>query len=469
MNTAGIIIQKLYNGIGGLENALNSKLESTEKTQRLGRVFFMKESTLVVTEAELAIDAYNIDGENTITFTLSSTVNSCSINICKNNVLVKTILSLNDERIESFDAESSGSDEVEDESDFITVNKIIEKALGASISFVLSECQYETIDIDQLKSDSFSIPSKSTSLPQPSGKRPEISKITDNELELDYYFERLSDKDESKVQALLESLDDDTVNKSVLSYILNLAHFHWSIKIRRRAMKLVEKYSSETLWSIFNSTWDKKNLTQQEYSNAKLLNCCDVDASEYLVFSQVTRKNYFEVKPKRGMVEYMSMRYRDEAENIFDCYNVGFKSVSERILKLQNLGSITFRNAPNIDWEDTIGKLSQLQNLHFLQIARCGLETVPDNLSALVALKTLILEEPAITSFPEDLLLPNLSCLDVKFSGVSVVDFKYFPAVTELWIDNEKSLERIDLKNLDHEVRVTNGDGRFAFSKIISN
>ncbi|MEY1637923.1 hypothetical protein [Tenuifilum osseticum] len=276
-------------------------------------------------------------------------------------------------------------------------------------------------------------------------------------INVDEIFDLLISEDDSIVINCLNRLNESVINKPILSYILNLANFHRDSKIRKLAQNLFEKSAPTDLILKVKENWKSSYLKNQEYYRKELFEHSSIDLGEYLVFAQVIRKNYYLVKPKVGMISYAFMRYGDEIENIFDCYQVKIEKLPRKIVKLQHLSVVNFRQQDKLDLEDTIELLSQLKNLRFLQIGQSKLSTLPISLSKLERLEQLIIDVNPINSIDNKIVLPHLKKLDIKSTQIKQLDLSQFPALEELWIDDEKTLNSFHFKNVKKPFIATSG------------
>lgn len=281
--------------------------------------------------------------------------------------------------------------------------------------------------------------------------------ITMTNSEIDKIFFDLTSEDDESVLESLNKLDTDDLNETVLAYILNLSYFHRDSKVKRTSKKIFTDLAPEDLVLQSKSNWKANYLKHQEYYHKGIYEHLSINPSEYLLFAQVTRKNFFLVKPKSGMTPYTSMRYGDEIENIFDCYQVQIEEIPERIEQLQHITVANFRKQPKLNIVDTIEKLSKLNNLKFLQIADSQLSTLPVELSKLNKLEQLIIEMNPLTEIPAKVTLPNLKKLDIKSTKIRSIDLNQFPNLEELWIDDERVLDEIELKNIGKSFKATSG------------
>ena len=259
------------------------------------------------------------------------------------------------------------------------------------------------------------------------------------------------------VQETVTKLTETDINNYVLSYILNLSCFHRDSQVRKAAKKQLEKYAPSDLLLQVRENWKDSYLKSQEYLNKALYENPAIDSAEFLVFSQAIRRNYFLVKPKTGIIPYTSMRYGDEIENIFDCYQVQLAKISGKVGKLKHITVANFSKQPKLDINDTIEKLSQLPNLKFLQISNSELNELPASIEKLVNLKTLIIEMNPIAEVPKSIIFSNLEKLDIKSTNIKTIDIKQFPNLKELWIDSKNRLDSITFQNITHDFIATSG------------
>lgn len=276
-------------------------------------------------------------------------------------------------------------------------------------------------------------------------------------INVDEIFDFLISEDDAIVINCLNRLNESEINKPILSYILNLANFHRDSKIRKLAQNLFEKFAPADLILKVKVNWKASYLKNQEYYRKELFEHSSIDSGEYLVFSQVIRKNYYLIKPKVGMIPYASIRYGDEIENIFDCYQVKIEKLPRKIVKLQYLSVVNFRQQNKLDLEDTLGLLAQLKNLRFLQIGQSELSALPLSLSKLERLEQLIIDRNPISSINNKIVLPNLKKLDIISTQIRQLDLSQFPALEELWIDDEKTLNSFNFKNIKKPFIATSG------------
>ena len=270
------------------------------------------------------------------------------------------------------------------------------------------------------------------------------------------FFDLTSENDEAVLNSLNE-LNTQDLNETVLAYLLNLSYFHRDSKVKRTSKKLFTSLAPDDLVEQSKSNWKANYLKHQEYYHKGIYEHPSIDSAEYLLFAQVIRKNFFQVKPKSGMAPYSSMRYGDEIENIFDCYQVQIEKIPSRIEHLQHITVANFRKQPKLKVVDTIEKLSKLNNLKFLQLADSELTELPIELSKLNKLEQLIIDMNPLTNIPPQIILPNLKKLDIKSTQIRSIDLSQFPNLDELWIDGEKVLKEMKFKNVNKPFIATSG------------
>lgn len=272
----------------------------------------------------------------------------------------------------------------------------------------------------------------------------------------------IGDNDEltQKTISELKNLDN---SKSVNSYLINLAYFHRDSKVKKAAKDKLKEFGLEDLLLQVKTHWKPSYLKGQEYYRKELHENELTDSSEYLVVAQATRRNYFLKNPKPFLLSHIAMRYGDEVENIFDCYQVQIEKVSDNILKLPHITVANFRQQHKLDLDNTIEKLSLLPNLNFLQIADSSVNKIPDSISKITALRTLILEINPIDNL-DNIKLPSLEKLDIRRTKIRFLDLDQFPKLMELWIDDKRTLDEINVKNKRGNVKATCGK---SFSEII--
>jgi hypothetical protein len=269
-------------------------------------------------------------------------------------------------------------------------------------------------------------------------------------------FDILVSEDDNLVLNTVKELSHEDVNRQVLSYLLNLHYFHRKVKVRRAAESLLIQYAPPCLINQIRENWKLKYLRHQEYHHKELYEHPSIDSGEFLVFSQATRRNWFLVKPKKGMIPYASMRYGDEIENIFDCYQVQIEHLSKNILKLQHITVANFSQQYKLDFTECIEILKGLEKLRFLQIRDSNIVKLPDNLNQLSKLKTLVLDVNPIDTL-DNYKSETLEKLDIRRTNIRKLDLSNFPNLKELWIDDKKMLYSMNIKNKKGTVKVTSG------------
>jgi Leucine-rich repeat (LRR) protein len=276
-------------------------------------------------------------------------------------------------------------------------------------------------------------------------------------------FEIVIGDNDELTQKTISSLTKNEHNKSVNSYLINLAFFHRDSKVKKVAKDKLKEFGMTELLSQVKAHWKPSYLKGQEYYRKELYQNELTDSCEYLVVAQATRRNYFLKNAKPFLLSHIAMRYGDEVENIFDCYQVQIEKISRSILKLPHITVANFRGQHKLDFSTTIEILSLLPNLNFLQFADSSLNKIPGNISKIKNLRTLILEINPIDSL-DNIKLPLVEKLDIRRTKIRFIDMEQFPNLKELWIDDKRTLDEINFKNKRGSVRATSGK---SFSEII--
>lgn len=269
-------------------------------------------------------------------------------------------------------------------------------------------------------------------------------------------FDNLINENEEIVINAIQDLEFTTVNTKINAYLLNIGYFHPNKKIKNLARKKLVEFQCEELILQIENNWAKDTLKEQKYIHKQLYENDLVDSSEYLTIAQATRRNYFLKNKKSRFLSLTHMYYGDDVENIFDCYQVQIENISENIIKLKHITVANFNNQMKLDFKNSVSILSKLPNLKFLGIVKSDLKKLPSNLNELKSLKTLIIQRNPIESL-EDFKSEILEKLEIKNTNISTVDFDNFPNLKELWVDDQNSKSKMNLKNLRGNVKLTSG------------
>lgn len=444
------------------------KASENWKEEGICDIYFSEKGTLLFINMDLCIEPWSIEDGDTLTFALSETSMTFNLNYCEGRKLRRSFMAMNDSIIsdegEKLKVEQNTSDAPE------IIWKQLDIVLGKSYwniepfekahRYKLVSAQKTKVDVNifvEKESKEQNKNTDSTIDALPSVKIKLISNDVSALERANAIFNALISEDDLLVQESVNDLTECDINNYVLSYILNLSCFHRDSKVRKAAKKQLEKYAPPDLLSQVKENWKDSYLKNQEYIHKALYENPAIDSAEFLIFSQVIRRNYFLVKPKTGMISYASMRYGDEIENIFDCYQVQLEKISDKIGKLKHITVVNFRKQPKLDVSDTIEKLSMLPNLKFLQIADSELTEIPDSIENLVNLKTLIIEMNPITQFPKAITFPNIEKLDIKGTNIRTIDINQFPSLKELWLDGKSRLDTMTFQNVTHDFVATSG------------
>lgn len=272
----------------------------------------------------------------------------------------------------------------------------------------------------------------------------------------------ISEKDEVVEQTLSE-MQFITMNTSINAYLLNLSFFRKSVKIKNLAKKKLVEFGCESLIAQTESNWKNDTLKEQRYYQKKLYENSLIDSAEYLTIGQVTRKNYFQKYKKSRFMSLAYMRYDDDIENIFDCYQVQLTNISENLKKLKHITVANFHNQTKLDFEKVVEILATLPNIKFLQIANSNLQVLPENLIQLKSLNRLIVENNPLKTLG-NYKSEKLEKLEIKNTQIDEIDLNNFPNLKELWIDDSNSVNRINIKNKKGTLKITSGK---IYSEII--
>ena len=269
-------------------------------------------------------------------------------------------------------------------------------------------------------------------------------------------FDLLISENEEIVLNAIQDLEFTNVDTKINAYLLNIGYFHPSKKIKNLARKKLVEFQCEELILQIENNWAKDTLKEQKYIHKQLYENDLVDSSEYLTIAQATRRNYFLKNKKSRFLSLAYMRYDDDVENIFDCYQVQLENISKNLVKLRHITVANFNNQMKLDFENVVSILSKLPNLKFLQIAKSDLKKLPNNIAELKSLKRLIIERNPIESLG-DFKSEKLERLEIKGTNISVIDFDNFPNLKELWVDDKNSKSKINFKNSRGNVTLTSG------------
>ncbi|MDF7817317.1 hypothetical protein P1X15_06905 [Runella sp. MFBS21] len=444
------------------------KASENWKEEEVCDIYFSEKGTLLFINMDLCVEPWSIENGDTLTFALSETSMAFNLNYCEGRKLRRSFMAMNDSIMSDEGEKLKVEENTSDASEIIW--KQLDVVLGKSywnIEPFEKAHRYKLVSIQRTKVDvniSVEIESKKQNKNTDSTIVAHHSvniKLIDNDLSAleraDTIFNTLISEDDLLVQQSVNALIESDINNYTLSYILNLSCFHRDSKVRKAAKKQLEKYAPSDLLSQVKENWKDSYLKDQEYIHKALYENPAIASAEFLVFSQAIRRNYFLVKPKTGMIPYASMRYGDEIENIFDCYQVQLETISDKIGRLKHITVANFRKQPKLDIIDTIEKLSMLPNLKFLQIADSGLTEIPDSIENLVNLKTLIIEMNPITQFPKAITFPNIEKLDIRGTNIRIIDIYQFPSLKELWLDGKNMLDTMTFQNVTHDFVATSG------------
>ena len=269
-------------------------------------------------------------------------------------------------------------------------------------------------------------------------------------------FDLLISENEEIVLNAIQDLEFTNIDTKTNAYLLNIGYFHPSKKIKNLARKKLVEFQCEELILQIENNWAKDTLKEQKYIHKQLYENNLVDSSEYLTIAQATRRNYFLKNKKSRFLSLAYMRYDDDVENIFDCYQVQIENISENLVKLRHITVANFNNQMKLDFENVVSILSKLPNLKFLQIAKSDLKKLPNNIAELKSLKRLIIERNPIESLG-DFKSEKLERLEIKGTNITVIDFDNFPNLKELWVDDQNSKSKMNFKNTRGNVKLTSG------------
>ncbi|PSL28229.1 leucine-rich repeat domain-containing protein [Chitinophaga ginsengisoli] len=481
-NISGIAINKTFkNNLNELQQQLGITLGFTEeinfesasenwKKEGICDIYFGEQGTLLFLNMDLCSDPWSIENGNTLTFALSETSMAFNVNYCEGRELRRSFMELNGDRMHDAGEKLSVEENTEDVSTIVWEQlKIVLGQTYWSIGLEETAYRYKVLSIDR-KSVVNNIAEKKSEEHHRNGTvkidlQPGVSirSINNDPDELSAagrIFDMLISEDDSSVLATVNNLTEKDINNFVLAYILNLTYFHRDAKVRKAARKQFEKYAPADLLAQLNEHWKDKYLKSQDYFHKTLYEHPAIDPAEYIVFSQVIRRNYFLVKPKPGMIAYLSIPYGDEIENIYSDGQVETERVSDKISKLKHITVAMFSQQSKLDISDTIEKLSQLPNLQYLQIARSQLKELPASIAQLGRLKTLVIDHNPISEIPKDVIFPNVEKLNITRTNISTIDIHQFPALKELVVDGRKEFEALTFQNISHDFLVTNGSAR---------
>jgi hypothetical protein len=472
-NISGIVLSENFEEkINELQYQIGLNLEfeaeitfeaATENWKEKGfcDIYFSDSGTLIFLNMDYCIDPWSFAKGNTLAFSLSETSMAFSFNYCEKNTLRRRLLGIDDEIIEE------GGEELDIEKETPDLSELIWKQLEITLGK-----NYWNIELSE-KAYRYKLNSiNKTKLQKVDGIIYKESDLIVSNVENEFFkenlknfsllkanalFDILIDQDNDIVSNSLNKINRDDINSHTLAYILNLSKFHYSLKIRNLAKKVLTNFAPPDLISKLERNWKNSFRTNQEYHSKELYEHPSISSSEYLVFSQAIRRNYFLVKPKKGMTKYISMRYGDEVENIFDCYQVHLENISENVTKLKHITVANFRRQPILDIDNTIQILAKLPNLRFLQIADSGLIELPSSIQKLSNLKTLIIEQNPISQFPMNIVFKKLEKLDIKSTSIVNINLEQFPNLKELWIDGEYKLNKMVFQNYSSNFIIKSG------------
>lgn len=445
------------------------KASENWKEDEVCDIYFCETGTLLLINMDFCIEPWSIENGNTLTFAISETSMAFNLSYCEGLKLRRSFMTMNNGIITDEGEKLQVEENTSDASEIIwkQLNAVLGKSFW-NIEPSEKAHRYKLVSVQRVKVNANISAEKesnektnntvSINETNPSAS---IKLINNDKSALDraeVIFDALISDDDLLVQKSVTELTERDINNYVLSYILNLSYFHRDSKVRKVAKKQLEKYAPSDLLLQIKENWKDSYLKNQEYIHKALYENPAIDSAEFLVFSQAIRRNYFLVKPKTGMIAYASMRYGDEVENIFDCYQVQLEKISDKIGKLKHITVANFRRQPKLDISDTIEKLSMLPGLQFLQIANSDLNEIPNSIEKLANLKTLIIETNPISQIPKNIIFPCIEKLDIQRTNIRSIDISQFPRLRELWIDGEeKGLERMTFQNVNHDFVATSG------------
>lgn len=284
-----------------------------------------------------------------------------------------------------------------------------------------------------------------------------------NKMSVEDIFEIVIGNNDELTRETISKLTKGENNKSVNSYLINVAYFHRDTTVKKIAKAKLKEFGLDGLLEQVKKNWKPSYLKGQEYYRKELYENELTDSSEYLVVAQATRRNYFFKNAKPFLLSHIAMRYGDEVENIFDCYQVQIENLSKNILKLPHITVANFRQQHKLDINNTIEILSSMPNIKFLQIADSSVNKLPETVSKIKNLRTLVLEVNPIDNL-DNINLPVLEKLDIRRTKIRHLDLDQFPNLKELWIDDKRTLDEIKLLNKNGRAKATCGK---SFGEVI--
>ena len=262
-------------------------------------------------------------------------------------------------------------------------------------------------------------------------------------------------QDDSLILKTLDIIPKKGTNKIINSYLVNLAFFHRDKKVRNKAKILIQNYLSETTFNQLNEKITSEHLKEQHYYWKSLVFFTELVIGEYILLASVTRRNYFSVYQAKGYNLYMDGRGNDIKKALDNSLPLG--EIPNRIRHLNYLDYIRINDQLNLNVIDLLNKLSFLPNLKTLEISTSNLTEIPNELSKLLSLERLLINENPLKVISLKDELTNLKELDIGNTELQELNLKFFPQLTTLWVDSEEQFKRMNIFNNYKNVLITSG------------
>ncbi|SMF09224.1 hypothetical protein SAMN02745866_00687 [Alteromonadaceae bacterium Bs31] len=456
---SGIVIEGGVKSIEEIEYLLNCKLYPPEDKGLTSccSIYFLKDAVFIEVLSELPSEPIGVREGTCLSFVLSGSTDAYSINYCEKTTLLKGFKSLGGERFEEYGMFPVAVD------DYSLILETIKKIIGQDIYKCIDEhipkryvLEYSGIGVTTPVSnkEAFRKEQLNSDIVESTIAVPADTSESDN------LFHQLLSKDVSKVLKTLLQINDSQINAHAITYIHVLSRFHADMKVRREAKKLFKTFAGDSLWRQVESAWEDKHRNIQGYHEKKeYYEHADLDANEYFLFAYVNRRNFFSVKPLKGMYNvYSSMlNNKDDIQNVFECYGSAVENIPEKISTLDHIRVAKFNSTANLNLSRAIEHLSLLPNLHNLVLFAVEFKVIPIEINTLKHLVRLQLYENGLSTLSKDLYLPSLNVLVIEFNDIAELDFNSFPNVNTLCVDYRYKPGAILFKNVKNAFSVVSG------------
>ena len=457
---SGIVINRSIKTKDEIEHILNCKISPAENSSSRNKckIYYLNNSVFIELNNDIPSEPVGVRNGNCVSFVLSGSTDAYSINYCEGNNLLKSFKSLGGERFEEYGSFTESDD------DYSLILNLINEVAGEDI--------YECIDKITPKQFSLEISGIKVNYPEPNdkgvSKKLEIrSSVKEIEINVpadpsssDKLFNQLLSEEVNEVLGALSEITEPQINTHTITYILVLTRFHVDTRVRREAKKLLKTYSSESLWNQVESAWDDKHRNIQGYHEKKeYYEHPDLDSVQYFLFAYVNRRNFFSLRPVKGMynVYSSSTANKDEIQNVFECYGDTVNKIPKKIRSLDHIKVAKFNSTINLDLFDAVEHLSFLPNLHNLVLFATKFENLPNNINNLSNLQNLELYENKLGFLPQDMYLPQLNYLGIQYNSITELNFDSFPNLSKLKVDSNYKPGSILFKNVKNAFSIYSG------------